>query len=52
MQPQSGKLFCIELEAEVGGKTFLVARYLLVEPLDGYTVKFGEVNVEDDALMS
>jgi hypothetical protein len=51
LQPQSFVLFGIELKREVGGKSFLVARHLLVEPLDRDAIEFRKINVENHSLM-
>jgi hypothetical protein len=45
-------LFRVELKREVGGKSFAITRYLLVEPLHGHAIEFCEVHVEYHSLMA
>jgi hypothetical protein len=46
LRPQTLVLFCRNAKHEIGWKTFTIAFYLFVQPLNSNPVKFGKIGIE------
>jgi hypothetical protein len=52
LRPQDLIFLGSELKHEIGGESLAVTSYLFIQPLDGDVIKFGEVVIEDDPVVT